>query len=97
MLPSICTNGIDSDAGPVLAALRAGTLRPVPTVLRNATDPRDETALNRLRADCPVKTGERPAELQLALQLLAEPALYRQAIHLGETPEQAASAHAIQP
>ncbi len=97
VLPSICTNEIDGDAGPVLAALRAGTLRPVPTVLRNATNPRDETALNRLRAACPVRTGERPAELQLALQLLHEPALYRQAIHLAEMPEQAASAPAAQP
>lgn len=97
VLPSICTNDLDRGTAPVLAALRAGTLRPVPTVLRNATDPGDEAALNRLRAACPVNNRERPAELQLALQILAEPSLYRQAVHLAGAQQQAASSGQTQP
>ncbi|MEX1203756.1 MAG: S41 family peptidase [Dongiaceae bacterium] len=93
VLPTICTND-GADAARMLAALRAGDIRAVPTTLRNRANPRDVAALDGLRAACPVRRAEQPADLQLALGLLAEPTLYARAVHLADPPELAATGEA---
>ncbi len=95
VLPTICTNdGAAADAARLLMALRAGDIRAVPTTLRNRADPRDVAALDDLRAACPIRRAEQPADLQFALGLLAEPALYARAVHLADPPELAATGEA---
>ncbi|HLB80790.1 MAG TPA: S41 family peptidase [Dongiaceae bacterium] len=95
VLPTICTNdGAAADAARLLATLRAGDIRAVPTTLRNRADPRDVAALDGLRAACPVRRAEQPADLRLALDLLAEPTLYARAVHLADPPELAATGEA---
>lgn len=89
VLPSICTStgpgGADADR--LLRELGAGTLTPVPTAARNATDPSDTEALDRLRAACPQRRTEDGLDLVLALRLLDSPTLYAKAVHLAHTPD----------
>jgi carboxyl-terminal processing protease len=87
VLPSICTGTGHMDAPQLIGALRSGVLVPVPTVLRNATGPGDITHLRQLRALCPPRKTEDPVDLQVALRLLASPALYRRAVHLADPPD----------
>ncbi|WP_119459540.1 S41 family peptidase [Rhodospirillaceae bacterium SYSU D60014] len=87
VLPSICTNSADNTASHLIGALRGGRLVPVPTVLRNAADPEDTSGLDRLRAACPLRKVEEAVDLQVALALLEEPALYERAIHLADPPK----------
>lgn len=97
VLPSICTIAEKADAGPILVALRSGKIMPLPTGTRNAANPNDEAALERLRAGCPVRRGEEAVDLEVALRLLEDPALYARALHLADPPGLAASAAASLP
>jgi carboxyl-terminal processing protease len=89
VLPSICTStgpgGADADK--LMRDLAAGLLVPVPTVARNATDPADTEALDRLRAACPQRRTEDGLDLVLALRLLDNPPLYARAVHLADAPD----------
>jgi carboxyl-terminal processing protease len=88
VLPSICTNNGLHDATKLIAALRDGKLLPVPTDLRASINPSDTAGLHKLRAACPLRSseGDDNLDLQLALQLLEDPALYERALHLAEPP-----------
>jgi carboxyl-terminal processing protease len=89
VLPTICTSAGSggTDADRVMRELAAGALQPVPTEIRNATDPSDTEALDRLRAACPQRRGENGLDLVLALRLLDNPPLYARAMHLADTPD----------
>jgi carboxyl-terminal processing protease len=93
VLPSICTStgpgGADADK--LMRELAAGLLVPVPTAARNATDPADTEALDRLRAACPQRRTEDGLDLVLALRLLDNPTLYARAVHLADAPDLASS------
>ncbi len=89
VLPTICTSAGSSstDADRLMRELAAGALQPVPTDMRNATDPGDTEALDRLRAACPQRRSEEGLDLVLALRLLDNPPLYARAVHLADTPD----------
>lgn len=89
VLPTICTSAGSSstDADRLMRELAAGALQPVPTDRRNATDPSDTEALDRLRAACPQRRSEEGLDLVLALRLLDNPPLYARAVHLADTPD----------
>ncbi|MBX6322853.1 MAG: S41 family peptidase [Rhodospirillaceae bacterium] len=88
VLPSICTNAGDHDPNKLIAALRAGKLKPVPADLRATISPTDTAGLHRLREECPVRSSEDDdnVDLQLALRLLDDHGLYDRAIRLGSAP-----------
>jgi carboxyl-terminal processing protease len=94
VLPSICTSRAEDsrDVRATVTALKEDRVAAIPTLARNAASPTDIAALNKLRAACPARKEENPVDLQVALQILAEPHLYARAVHLADVPGQAAAA-----
>jgi carboxyl-terminal processing protease len=86
VLPSLCTNDGDDSAAQVIIALRDGAIEPVETAARVAVNPSDKPALDKLRSVCPVRQGEQEIDMQIAVQLLQDPALYNRALHLADLP-----------
>jgi carboxyl-terminal processing protease len=84
VLPTVCTSG--RRAADVFADLSRDRLKPVPVVQRNAVQPTDIAAMDRLRADCPQVKDEPNTDLDFALQLIHAPKLYDRAIALGGAP-----------
>jgi carboxyl-terminal processing protease len=81
VLPSVCTAG-DSAADRILAALKDGTISPLPIALRNSARPEDMPVLVRLRSGCPARKTDEPVDLDVAVKLIENTALYRQALNL---------------
>jgi carboxyl-terminal processing protease len=88
VLPSICTNHGQEKVSDLIDELRQGRIQAIPTAQRNATNPEDTPALDRLRAACPARPGEEEIDEQVAARLLDDPTLYRRAIHLADLPRQ---------
>ena len=88
VLPSVCTT--TEDAKQLLDDLRSGRLKPVPTGQRNAVDPDDTPAMEKLRSICPERRGEDPIDEQVAIELLNHPSEYRRAVHLADLADRAA-------
>jgi carboxyl-terminal processing protease len=86
VIPSVCTAGNGNNADLLIDELRQNLLKPVPTGIRNAVDPENETALKELRSLCPERRGEEAVDEQVALALLNQPSLYRRAVHLADLP-----------
>lgn len=82
VLPSICTSEAAANADKLLSLLQQGRIAALPTAARNATNPDDTAALNKLRANCPSQHGESAIDLEVAAQLLESPSLYDRAIDL---------------
>ncbi len=81
VLPSVCTadgNAADS----ILMALRDGKVSPLPIALRNAANRDDEPVLDRLRTACPARKTDEPVDVDVAVKLVVNGALYRQALSL---------------
>jgi len=84
VIPSVCTNAKGETAKQLISDLRLGKIKPVPTDLRNIDDPDTSPVLGKLRAICPVRSGEDPVDVEVALDLLADPSLYKRAEHLAD-------------
>jgi carboxyl-terminal processing protease len=99
VLPSICTARAEDahDVSVMMTALKDNRVAAIPTVVRNATSPTDAAGLAKLRTACPARKDEGPVDLQVALQVLAEPRLYARAVHLADVPGLAASAASTLP
>lgn len=85
VLPTICTVG-KHDVDALLKELSEGHLPAVPTEKRNNVNPDDTAALEALRKTCPAETDDDPINLELAKRLLAQPALFSEAVHLAQPP-----------
>jgi carboxyl-terminal processing protease len=81
VLPSVCT-AADSAAEPILAALERGKVSPLPIALRNSATPEDVPVLDRLRAGCPARKTDEPVDVDVAVKLVENGPLYRQALNL---------------
>jgi carboxyl-terminal processing protease len=81
VLPSVCT-AQGSAAEPILTALRDGKVSPLPIALRNAATPEDVPVLDRLRSGCPARKTDEPVDVDVAVKLVQNGALYRQALNL---------------
>ncbi len=76
VLPDICIADDTSDPGMVVAQLRRGELL-IPAAQRQAPiDLHDEAALEALRALCPTRDSEGELDVEVALELIGDPALY---------------------
>ncbi len=93
ILPTVCTSGNGTDAKAMIQAFRAGQL---PSLADAAADrfraPDDDTALRRVRAACPWQVHDADLDVQVAIGLLSDPALYAQA--LGSQDRGTVAAHA---
>jgi carboxyl-terminal processing protease len=81
VLPSVCTSG-DSAAEVILAALKNGKVSPLPIALRNSATPEDAPVLERLRSGCPSRKTDEPVDVDVAVKLVGNGTLYRQALNL---------------
>lgn len=86
VLPTICTSSDGLSVASVIAALGTDRLPPLPVVWRNSVEHDDETALKELRATCPVRRNDQPADLELAFDLLRDRTLYHRALRLAGQP-----------
>ena len=77
VVPTVCTSDLGDDDHSVQIALeRVNAL---------STRPRaalDEDAWSRLRQSCPARQGDHAIDLTVAKRLLADPALYAEAVHV---------------
>ena len=81
VLPSVCT-ATGSAAEPILAALKDGKVSPLPIALRNSATPEDVPVLDRLRSGCPARKTDEPVDVDVAVKLVENGVLYRQALNL---------------
>lgn len=81
VLPSVCTAEGDA-ADAILMALKNGRVSPLPIALRNSASPEDQPALDRLRAVCPARKTDETVDVDVAVKLVENGALYRQALSL---------------
>jgi carboxyl-terminal processing protease len=86
VLPTICTAGAGANHTALMTALGSDRLPPLPVVWRNSVEHDDMAALDELRATCPAERDEQAVDLELALDLLHNAALYDRALRLGGEP-----------
>jgi carboxyl-terminal processing protease len=82
VVPTLCTSDLGDDDSSVQIALQRARGSP----LASAGGPRpraslDELAWYRLRHACPARQGDHEIDIKVAKRLLADPALYAQAVH----------------
>src|SRR3546814_11254936 len=65
----------------VVALMQSGALPIAGELRRLEVDSEDEAAVESLRAYCPPREGDEEIDLQVAHQLLEEPALYARPLH----------------
>jgi carboxyl-terminal processing protease len=87
VLPSVCT-AADNAAEAILAALKDGKVAPLPIALRNSATPENVPVLDRLRSGCPARKTDEPVDVDVAVKLVENGALYRQALTLALAPTQ---------
>jgi carboxyl-terminal processing protease len=80
VVPTLCTSDLGDDDGSVQTAIQraAGSAISVTTPRPRAS--LDENAWSQLRRSCPARPGEHEIDLKVAKRLLADPALYSQAV-----------------
>jgi carboxyl-terminal processing protease len=90
VVPTLCTSDLGDDDNSVQTALQrtktasALMLRPRASL--------DEGAWSQLRRSCPARQGDHEIDVKVAKRLLADPALYSQAVHvISSTPNVAAA------
>jgi carboxyl-terminal processing protease len=90
VVPSLCTSDLGDDENSVQIALQR-----TDTVGSSLVRPRaslDEGAWSQLRRSCPARQGDREIDIKVAKRLLADPALFGQAVHaFSATPKLAAA------
>jgi len=89
VLPDVCTTGEVATPGDVMLRLQSGALPISADLRRLEVDTNDDAAIEALRAHCPTREGEEEIDMQVARQLLEDPALYARALH--RVPDTAAS------
>jgi carboxyl-terminal processing protease len=85
VVPTLCTSELGDDDNSVQIALqRTNNLAPLTPRSRASLD---ESAWSQLRRSCPARQGDHEIDVKVAKRLLADSALYSQAVHaLSPTP-----------
>ena len=85
VVPTICTSDLGDDDNAVQVALQRSNVAASPTLRSRAS--LDDSAWSQLRRSCPARQGDHEIDIKVAKRLLADPALYRQAVHaISATP-----------
>ena len=85
VLPDICVEDDNESASEILAGLRRGLNTIPPAIRQVSVDPGDAPALNALRARCPAREGTAEVDLDVAIGLLSDGALYQEALAGGKS------------
>jgi carboxyl-terminal processing protease len=90
VVPSLCTSDLGDDDNSVQIALQRTNA--VGSSLVRPRASLDEGAWSQLRRSCPARQGGREIDIKVAKRLLADPALFAQAVHaFSATPKLAAA------
>jgi carboxyl-terminal processing protease len=90
VIPSLCTSDLGDDDNSIQIALQRTNA--VGSLLARPRASLDEGAWSQLRRACPARQGDREIDIKVAKRLLADPALFSQAVHaLSATPKLAAA------
>ena len=88
VIPSLCTSDLGDDDNSIQIALQ----RTNAVALARPRASLDEGAWSQLRRSCPARQGDREIDIKVAKRLLADPALFSQAVHaFSATPKLAAA------
>jgi len=88
VIPSLCTSDLGDDDNSLQVALQ----RTNAVALARPRASLDEGAWSQLRRSCPARQGDRDIDIKVAKRLLADPALFSQAVHaFSATPKLAAA------
>src|SRR5207302_9155428 len=79
VVPTICTSDLGDDDNAVQVALQRSNVAASPTLRSRAS--LDDSAWSQLRRSCPARQGDHEIDIKVAKRLLADPALYSQAVH----------------
>ena len=98
VVPTLCTSDLRDDA----PSLRRGLERVSAPAAITSLGPRqraslDDAAWSQLRRSCPPRRDENPLDVELAKRVLADPALYEQALHAITGAKLAAAPPALTP
>jgi carboxyl-terminal processing protease len=90
VVPTLCTSDLADDDDSVQIALQRSNPQSSPTPRPRAS--LDESAWSQLRRSCPARQGDHEIDIRMAKRLLADPALYSQAVQaVSATPKLAAA------
>jgi carboxyl-terminal processing protease len=90
VIPTLCTSDLGDDDNSVQIALQRANGAASPTSRPRAS--LDEGAWSQLRRSCPTRQGDHQIDIKVAKRLLADPALFNQAVHaLSAAPKLAAA------
>jgi len=90
VIPTLCTSDLGDDDNSVQIALQRADAVALPTSRPRAS--LDEGAWSQLRRSCPARQGDHEIDIKVAKRLLADPALFNQAMHtLSAAPKLAAA------
>jgi carboxyl-terminal processing protease len=78
VVPTLCTSDLRDDSPSLQIALQRASSSAVALRPRASLD---ENAWLQLRRSCPARQGDHEIDLKVAKRLLADPALYTQAVH----------------
>jgi carboxyl-terminal processing protease len=81
VLPDICTTGEVTSSAEVMTLIGSGALPLAPALRRQDVNGNDEAAVDELRAHCPSREGDVEIDMEVARELLTQPALYARALH----------------
>ncbi|HEY3909972.1 MAG TPA: S41 family peptidase [Stellaceae bacterium] len=99
VVPTVCTSDLGDNGGAVQTALQRASGASTPSPLTDR--PRaslDDAGWDRLRSSCPPRLGDREIDLAVAERLLADPALYSQAVRvIAATASLAAQSGSVAP
>ena len=85
VLPSLCT-AVDNAPERILDALENGEFSQLPITLRNSARPEDTPVLDNQRSGCPPRKTDEPIDVDVAVKLVENGALYRTALDLAAWP-----------
>ncbi len=85
VVPTICTSDLGDDDNAVQIALQRTNVGA--QLMQRSRASLDESAWSQLRHACPARQGDHEIDVKVAKRLLADPALYSQAVHaIAATP-----------
>ncbi len=83
VVPTVCTSDLGDDGQAMQIALqRASGLSAVSPLTARPRASLDNSGWDQLRQSCPPRLGDRTIDVAVAERLLADPALYSQAVHV---------------
>jgi carboxyl-terminal processing protease len=94
VVPTLCTSDLGDDENSVETALQR--TKTVSALMLRPRASLDESSWSQLRRSCPARQGDHEIDVKVAERLLADPALYSQAVHIISSAPNVAAARPME-